>query len=129
MGITYRIALEIPGEGPELGSSQAWGGLVQSGRRAPLGLAVFTSDGCPLCAQVAPAVAHVAGDPLLAVRIFDEHGDAAVWREAEVPGSPYAIALSDAGTVLAKGTFNSLAQLESVLATARFREQGLSLAA
>jgi hypothetical protein len=124
-----RGALEIPGEGPELGSSQAWGGLVQSERRAPLGLAVFTSDGCPLCAQVAPAVAHIAGDPLLAVRIFDEHGDAAVWREAEVPGSPYAIALSDAGTVLAKGTFNSLAQLESVLATARFREQGLSLAA
>ena len=40
---------------------------------------------------------------------------------ARDPGSPYAIALDLDGTVLAKGTFNSLAQLESVLATAERR--------
>jgi hypothetical protein len=38
-----------------------------------------------------------------------------------VPGSPYAVALDLDGTVLAKGTFNNLAQLESVVATAERR--------
>ncbi len=124
-----RGALEIPEEGPALGSSQPWASALDTTPRAVLGLAVFSSEGCPLCAQVAPAVQHVAADPLLAVRVFDEHADAAVWRAAGVPGSPYAIALSIDGVALAKGTFNSLGQLESVLATARFREQGLSVAA
>jgi len=45
----------------------------------------------------------------------------------DVPGSPYAVALGRDGTVLAKGTFNSLAQLESVVATAmRRRQEALS---
>jgi hypothetical protein len=90
---------------------------------------VFTSAGCPLCTQVAPAVDHVAADPRLSVRVFDEHDDASIWRAAAVPGSPYAIALSEDGVALAKGTFNSLDQLESVLATARSRERGPALAA
>ena len=105
------------------------GEAIEPAPRAALRLAVFSSEGCPLCAQVAPAVAHVAADPLLAVRVFDEHADAAVWRAAAVPGSPYAVALSGDGVALAKGTFNSLGQLESVLATARSRERGLSVAA
>jgi hypothetical protein len=124
-----RGALEIPEEGPAVGSAQPWASALETTPRAALGLAVFSSEGCPLCAQVAPAVQHVAADPLLAVRVFDEHADAAVWHAAGVPGSPYAVALSVDGVALAKGTFNSLGQLESVLATARFREQGLSVAA
>ncbi len=63
------------------------------------------------------------------MRVFDEHRDAPVWRAAAVPGSPYAVALSDDGMTLAKGTFNTLAQLESILATARARERGPALAA
>jgi hypothetical protein len=44
-----------------------------------------------------------------------------------VPGSPFAVAIGRDGRVLAKGTFNSLAQLESVLATAeRRRREGAS---
>jgi hypothetical protein len=124
-----RGALEIPEEGPQLGARQSWASAVRSGPRTALGLAVFTSEGCPLCATVAPAVQHIAADPLLAVRVFDEHADAAVWRAAGVPGSPYAVALSGDGVALAKGTFNSLGQLESVLATARVRQPGLALAA
>jgi hypothetical protein len=124
-----RGALEIPGEGPAVGAPQPWAAAMRPGPRTALRLAVFTSDGCPLCAQVAPAVAHVAADPLLAVRIFDERDDAPVWRAAAVPGSPYAVALSGEGVALAKGTFNSLRQLESVLATARARERGLPVAA
>jgi hypothetical protein len=124
-----RGALEIESEGPELGAPQPWAGAIKVGQRTLLRLAVFTSDGCPLCGQVAPAVAHVTGDPLVAVQSFDEHRDAAVWAAAAVPGSPYAVALGLDGVALAKGTFNGLGQLESVLATARARERGLSLAA
>jgi hypothetical protein len=124
-----RGALEIPGEGPPLGTAQPWAVAVAPVRATGLRLAVFSSEGCPLCAQVAPAVEHLAADPLLAVRVFDEHDDAPVWRAAGVPGSPYAVALNSDGVALAKGTFNSLGQLESVLSTARSRERGLALAA
>jgi hypothetical protein len=122
-------ALEIPEEGPEIGSPQAWAASIDSGPRALLRLAVFTSEGCPLCRQVEPAVAHVARDPLLSVQIFDEVADTVTWGQAGVPGSPYAVVLSLEGVALAKGTFNGLGQLESVLATGRFRERGLPLAA
>src|ERR1035437_3874321 len=97
--------------------------------RALLRLPIFASEGCPLCRQVEPAVQHVAADPLLAVRLFDEAADSATWRQAEVPGSPYAVALNLEGVVLAKGTFNSLGQLESILGTARVREKELPVAA
>jgi hypothetical protein len=129
LGSSARGALEIPEEGPAVGTPQALAVAVEAGARAVLRLAIFTSEGCPLCAQVAPSVSHVAADPLLAVRIFDEAVDAAVWAQAGVPGSPYAIVLSLEGVALAKGTFNSLSQLESVVATGRFRERGLSVAA
>ncbi|HEX4483781.1 MAG TPA: MauE/DoxX family redox-associated membrane protein [Solirubrobacteraceae bacterium] len=122
-------ALEIASEGPAVGEREPWAEQVELGPRALLKLAVFSSEGCPLCEQVAPAVAHVAADPLVALRVFDEHADGSVWRAAAVPGSPYAVALSADGMTLAKGTFNSLGQLESVLATARARERGPALAA
>jgi hypothetical protein len=121
-------ALEIAAEGPELGRLAPWSENVQLGARSAIKLAVFTSDGCPLCGQVKPAITHVGADPLIALRIFDEHRDEQVWRAAAVPGSPYAVALSTDGVALAKGTFNSLAQLESVISTARARERGLELA-
>ena len=59
---------------------------------------------------------------------FEEAAEAAVWAELEIPGSPFAIALDREGTVLAKGTFNNLAQLESVLATAERRRAERELA-
>jgi hypothetical protein len=124
-----RGALEIESEGPEVGLVHGWAQAIETTPDTALRLAIFTSAGCPLCAQLTPAVAHVAADPLLAVRTFDEHADAPVWAQAAVPGSPYAVALSTDGVALAKGTFNSLSQLESVLSTARFRERGLTLAA
>jgi hypothetical protein len=129
MSAGSRGALEIESEGPEVGVAQAWAQAIEPTPQTALRLAVFTSEGCPLCAQLAPAVAHVAADPLLAVQTFDEHADASVWAQAAVPGSPYAVALSADGVALAKGTFNSLSQLESVLSTARFRERGLTIAA
>src|SRR5437016_295290 len=108
--VTAELALAI---GLGLGSSVA----------AYLAGALFTSDGCPVCRTLEPAVDYFARDPLVALRTFDEHRDAAAWRALDVPGSPYAVALGLDGTVLAKGTFNSLGQLESVLATAERRER------
>lgn len=124
-----RGALELEHEGPEVGVKQSWASTLPESPRALLKLAIFTSDGCPLCRRVAPAVAHVAADPLVAVGIFHELADAHIWTQAAVPGSPYAVALDLDGVALAKGTFNSLAQLESVLATARVRERTVSVAA
>jgi hypothetical protein len=129
MSAGSRGALEIESEGPQVGVAQAWAQAIEPTPQTTLRVAIFTSEGCPLCAQLTPAVAHVAADPLLAVRTFDEHADAPVWARAAIPGSPYAVALSADGVALAKGTFNSLSQLESVLSTARFRERGLTLAA
>lgn len=122
-------ALEIAEEGPPLGAHAPWAARVPHAPGTILGVAIFSSEGCPMCRRLAPAVAYLAADPLLAVAIFDEHADAELWREAGVPGSPYAVALDSAGVVLAKGTYNSLAQLESIVATARSRESELALAA
>jgi hypothetical protein len=129
LGLSGRGALEIQEEGPELGAVQGWATAPPPSTSALLRLAIFTSEGCPLCRQLEPAVSYVAADPLLAVQVFDEVADAATWTEAGVPGSPYAVALDLRGVALAKGTFNSLAQLESILGTARAREQGLAVAA
>jgi hypothetical protein len=119
-------ALEIAGEGPEIGGRTAlaerFGGL----RDEDFGLAVFTSDGCHICQALAPAIALFERDPRVVVRRFDEHEDADTWALADVPGSPFAVAVGADGTVLAKGTFNSGAQLESVLAAAERRRGAIS---
>ena len=114
-------ALEIAGEGPEIGS-RAQGLAERIGRNgADFGLAVFTSEGCGICRTLEPAIDNVARDPRVAVAVFDEVAEAEIWRLLEIPGSPFALALDRQGTVLAKGTFNNLAQLESFLATAERR--------
>jgi hypothetical protein len=126
MSLGPQSALEIPHEGPELGGrtalADAFGEALEE---RGLGLAVFTSDGCHLCRALAPAIVALSRDPYVAVRTFDEYEESAAWEAADVPGSPYAVALGPDGTVLAKGTFNSPAQLESVLAAAERRKGAL----
>jgi hypothetical protein len=109
-----QAALSIPDEGPRLGAPAALG----FGGPFRRGLAVFISDGCPACAGVEPAVRVLGREPGLSIRVYDEARDAAVWQELRVPGSPYAVVVDAAGTVVAKGTFNTLAQLEGLLAVA-----------
>lgn len=111
-------ALEIAGEGPDPGTPTS---LRAGDDRAQLVLAVFTSDGCPLCRDLEPAIRAFESDPVVSVALFDEVRDAHVWAELAIPGSPYAVVADRAGVVLAKGTFNSFGQLESVLATAERR--------
>jgi hypothetical protein len=116
-------ALELPDEGPALGAASALDRHVPSG---DVRLALFTNAGCRLCARVAPAL-----DALAARRVgvaqLDEARDAAAWAAADVPGAPYAVALDAGGVVLAKGTVNDRAQLESVLATAQRRRAAAAL--
>jgi hypothetical protein len=128
LSLAGRGALEIPEEGPPLGARQDWAGDLAVRPGSLLGLAIFSSQGCPMCRQLGPAVDYIAADPLLTVRVFDEVADAPTWTAAAVPGSPYAVALDADGVALAKGTFNSLVQLESIVATARVREGELALA-
>jgi hypothetical protein len=116
-------ALEIAGEGPEVGARAADLSERIGRNGADFGLAVFTSEGCRICQTLVPAIDNVAKDPRVAVAVFDEVAEADLWRSLEIPGSPFALALDREGIVLAKGTFNNMAQLESVLATAERREQ------
>jgi Methylamine utilisation protein MauE len=120
-----QAALEIAGEGPDVGShAEALAtrlAVPSANGTERLGLAVFSSEGCHLCQTLSPAIENVANDPRVTVGVFDEEADAALWSDLGIPGSPFAIATDDRGTVLAKGTFNNLAQLESVLATAARR--------
>jgi hypothetical protein len=127
MAVGPQGALEVPHEGPEIGArsalAAAFGDDLRDGR---LGLAVFTSETCRMCQALRPAVAAFGRDPLVALRTFDEAAEAEAWAAADIPGSPYAVALDGDGTVLAKGTFNTAAQLESVLAAAERRRGALS---
>ena len=115
-----------PSEGPEVGGRTALAASFGPLGEGVLGLAVFTSEACHICQALEPAVASFERDPRVMVRRFDEVEEAEAWRLADIPGSPFAVAIGEDGTVLAKGTFNSGAQLESVLATAERRRRALS---
>jgi hypothetical protein len=114
-------ALEVIGEGPDVGSRQPVISRFAIRPDTEFALAVFTSRGCHVCHGLAPAIASLANDPILAVETFEEIDETPVWAELEIPGAPYAVAFDTGGRVLAKGTFNNLAQLESVLASAERR--------
>jgi hypothetical protein len=116
LAIRPQTALSLEHEGPELGGRID---LVERfERRAPILLAVFTSPGCALCSALEPSLRLVANDPEVELEIFDEEADAGVWRSLAIPGSPYGVVLAPDGEVLAKGTFNTLFQLESLIAGA-----------
>lgn len=121
-------ALEIATEGPAIGSTPELIERFEPDPEAQLALAVFTSAGCRVCRSLEPAIAALASDPAVSVATFDEAVEMAVWERLEIPGAPFAIALDLAGTVLAKGTFNNLAQLESVLGAAERRRAERTLA-
>lgn len=114
-------ALEVSGEGPELGGRVELIERFPLDRRTELAVAVFTSVGCHVCQALAPAVDSLRTEPSLAVLSFEEGADSDVWEALAVPGAPYALAIEPDGTVAAKGTFNNLAQLESIIATAERR--------
>jgi hypothetical protein len=116
LAVAPQAALSIDHEGPELGGRV---GLIERFEgRAPLAVAAFSSPNCSLCAALEPSLRLLANDPEVELRLFDEVADGDAWDALAVPGSPYAVVLARDGEVLAKGTFNSLFQLESLLAGA-----------
>jgi hypothetical protein len=119
-------ALEIEHEGPPIGVRSGAIDRFRLGPRTELALAAFVSRGCRVCRGLEPAIGSLAHEPFLSVEIFEEEAEPVLWRELGVPGSPYAVALDLDGIVLAKGTFNNLAQLESILATAEQRQEALA---
>jgi hypothetical protein len=128
LALPPQLPLELDGEGPARGSRVALIERFVPQPSARFALAVFSSDGCPMCQALAPAVTALRRDPLLTVEEFDEHDDADVWRALAIPGSPYALVLALDGTVLAQGTFNSARQLEALVATGEARERELTRA-
>jgi hypothetical protein len=116
LAVAPQAALSLDHEGPELGGRVTL--IERFERRAPLAVAVFTSSGCSLCTALKPSLDLLANDPEVELRLFDEEADADAWESLAVPGSPYGVVLGPDGEVLAKGTFNSLFQLESLLAHA-----------
>jgi hypothetical protein len=125
LALPPQLALEIDGEGPERGTRAAVIERFVPQPSARFALAVFSSDGCPMCQALGPAVTALQRDPLLAVELFDEREDADVWRALAIPGSPYALVLALDGIVLSQGTFNSARQLEALVATGEAREREL----
>jgi hypothetical protein len=109
-------ALSIENEGPEIGSRLA--AIDRFDPTAPLALAVFSSATCRLCQALEPAIRLVGREPGVALQVFDEARDPEVWRTLAIPGSPYAVVMNEEGQVVSKGTFNTLAQLEGLLASA-----------
>src|SRR5918994_5509802 len=68
-------ALEIPEEGPAVGSRTDLVSRFDRGPDTELALAVFVSDGCHVCRGLEPAIASLERDPVLAVRSFEEVED------------------------------------------------------
>jgi len=143
-----RGALEIDGEGPPLGETpQAIEASDLDGRPVVVGgpgreqLLLFVSPGCPVCRDVLPSfgvAASAAGLDPIVIAEADETGAWELARDAHigapvvaspdaahaygVPGTPYAVALDRYGVVRAKGTVNTLEQIEGLVDTARRRE-------
>lgn len=110
------VALELAEEGPVVGEpAPAFEELAGEG---PELVAFFSAD-CRLCRSLAPGVRALAREGLPVHVVYEEDAADAFdrWR---VPGTPFAVHVVD-GVVTAKGTVNTLEQLDGLLATGRER--------
>jgi methylamine dehydrogenase accessory protein MauD len=142
-----RGALEVDDEGPPLGEApEPIDAHALDGREVTIGgpgepqLLFFVSPGCPICKELLPSLAPAARaarmTPLAIVDVEEQsardayvHSPPAVTLVAgpeisetyEIPGTPYAVILDTIGVVRAKGTVNTLEQIEGLVDTARRR--------
>jgi methylamine dehydrogenase accessory protein MauD len=142
-----RGALEVDDEGPALGEApEPVSAIDLDGRDVVVGgpgepqLLLFVSPGCPVCREVLPSLPAAARAGRLTPYVISDAGpeDTArsyrhdrpvapliaapdVARDYTVPGTPYAVVLDVMGVVRAKGTVNTLEQLEGLVDTARSR--------
>ena len=107
-----RVPLELAEEGPEVGEpAPALEGLQLCGAE----LVAFFSPGCRLCRQLAPGVAALARQGL-AVLVVEETEDELAFERWNVPGTPFVAHVVD-GVVAAKGSVNTLEEVEELLVT------------
>jgi hypothetical protein len=105
-----RSALELAEEGPELGRAAP---LLPALARSGAELVAFSSPGCRLCAELAPALAALEREGL-PVHGVKEDRDAEVFAAWSVPGTPFVVYAVD-GRVAAKGLVNTLEQIEELI--------------
>jgi methylamine dehydrogenase accessory protein MauD len=120
-----RGALEVDDEGPALGEAAlpmpalaADGTTVTLGGPGPVRLVAFSSPTCSVCREVVPAIPAAAAAARVAPQIVQ---DPDAERDWDVPGTPFLVVLDEAGVVRAKGTVNTLEQIEGLLDTAARR--------
>lgn len=138
-----RGALEIDGEGPELGAvvppievEDLGGAATTLGGAGRMRLLLFASPACEPCRDVVPAVGPLADNHLSTAVVTDAPRTLLdPWRRLgatvllsteafvaySVPGTPFAVVLGEDGRVLAKGTANNPEQLEGLVTTAERR--------
>ena len=118
-------ALEIAEEGPAVGEREAWAEQLELRSAARSRTRRVQLGRCPMCRRVAPAVR--TSQPIRCSRCASSTSSptrrSGARRRA---GKPLCDRADGEGVTLAKGTFNSLGQLESMLATARARSGGSS---
>jgi methylamine dehydrogenase accessory protein MauD len=145
-----RGALELDDEGPELGAEVARADVADTAGRAltiaargEVQFLLFVSPSCPLCDQIMPSVGALAREePLRSYVLVDADPEEAaaivrrrridapvvpaseIARDYDIPGTPYAVVLDGEGRVTAKGTVNTLEQMEGLVDTALRRLGG-----
>jgi hypothetical protein len=116
-------ALEMDEEGPPIGeviaptpaTGPAQEPIVLGGPATAGRLTVFVSPACPICKRVLPGVPAAARAAGLEPQVVS---DAAAEQRLGLPGTPFVLVLDRLGIVRAKGTVNSMEQLEGLVDTA-----------
>jgi hypothetical protein len=125
-----RGALEIDTEGPALGEAlPAVPARGEDGEAIVVGghgrgrLVLFSSPTCIVCREVAPGLPAAARAGGLVPQVVH---DPEAERAFDVPGTPFLLVLDELGIVRAKGTVNTLEQMEGLVDTAvrRMRQVG-----
>lgn len=118
-------ALEVDDEGPALGSAPEPraartrdGGTIEVGGPGPRRLVAFVSATCPICEQILPSIPVAASAHRLDPQVIQ---DPELELAYDVPGVPFVVVLDEAGVARAKGTVNSLEQLDGLIDTAERR--------
>lgn len=112
------VALELAEEGPPVGeAAPELPGLNLLGEE----LVAFFSPDCRLCRSLAPGVRAFA-DEGMHVRTVYEDEEPEAFERWRVPGTPFVVHVVD-GFVAAKGTVNSLEQLDGLLAVGAARTE------
>lgn len=116
-----RGALEIDTEGPPLGEAPPplpvrgpRSERVVLGGPGPRRLVLFSSETCPVCAEVAPGIPIAASAANMLPMVIH---DPDLERAYGIPGTPYLLVMDELGIVRAKGTVNDLEQVEGLVDT------------